>query len=277
MALTTVSNVSADTMAVVQHDSLPENADTIIIGEQYTPIVLQPPVEYVGANPTETGDGMSWIYTAVLVIFCVSALWMRNSKMMSAVLRNLTEVRLRQNVFDDTAHETGFMILLNLQWVLTAGILVWLLLCKIIPDSEFNSLSLHLHQRPALTITLCCAATAAYEIIMGLVYGLVGIVFTDRDKTRLWIKGYGASQALTGIWFLCVALPGLFYPHAVDIFLALAAIGLCVGKAIFIFKGFRIFFTQMSSWILFLYYLCSLEIIPLILTLYAAVWLCTLV
>ena len=37
-------------------------------------------------------------------------------------------------------------------------------------------------------------------------------------------------------------------------------------KFVFIIKGFRIFFTESSLWVVFLYYLCSLEIVPMVIT-----------
>ncbi|MDE6338919.1 MAG: DUF4271 domain-containing protein [Muribaculaceae bacterium] len=47
-----------------------------------------------------------------------------------------------------------------------------------------------------------------------------------------------------------------------------------IGKIVFIYKGFRIFFQQLRSWLLFLCYLCSLEIVPLILAYLLAYQIC---
>ncbi|MDE5870106.1 MAG: DUF4271 domain-containing protein, partial [Muribaculaceae bacterium] len=58
--------------------------------------------------------------------------------------------------------------------------------------------------------------------------------------------------------------------------LEIAAGVFILGKIMFIYKGFRIFFNQISSWMLFLYYLCSVEIVPLILTYFATLQLCSI-
>ena len=72
-----------------------------------------------------------------------------------------------------------------------------------------------------------------------------------------------------------LSLVALNYPKWDVPVLLIAAGVFVIGKIVFLYKGFRIFFTQISSWLLFLYYLCSLEIVPLILTYLGAVTLCT--
>ena len=69
----------------------------------------------------------------------------------------------------------------------------------------------------------------------------------------------------------------LCYPEYGAQLLWVALGSFAIAKIIFIWKGFRIFFTQISSWVLFLYYLCSLEIVPLVITFVAALQICAFV
>lgn len=113
-----------------------------------------------------------------------------------------------------------------------------------------------------------------YVIFMLLAYEITGNVFSDRNMTRLWVKGASALMGLQVFLFFPFALLSLCYPEWNRIILILAGIVFIIGKIQFIYKGFRIFFNQISSWLLFLYYLCSLEIVPLILVYFGTVALC---
>ncbi|MDE6804770.1 MAG: DUF4271 domain-containing protein, partial [Muribaculaceae bacterium] len=115
-----------------------------------------------------------------------------------------------------------------------------------------------------------------YTLFMMGVLWLTGIIFTDRNRAALWVKGYAAAQGLLSFIFFPLALLCQSYPGEQMTFLYVAGGALVLAKLIFIWKGLRIFFNQFSSWVLFLYYLCSLEIVPLILTYIAAVLLCVL-
>jgi len=109
---------------------------------------------------------------------------------------------------------------------------------------------------------------------MLMAYWMVGNVFSDSKKTRLWVKGAAASTALETFLLFPVSLLMLIYPGWCGILLWIAAGVFIMGKIVFLYKGFRIFFAEISSWMLFLYYLCSLEIVPLILTFICAMLAC---
>ena len=108
------------------------------------------------------------------------------------------------------------------------------------------------------------------------VYWLVGNVFTDARKTEMWVRGAAATNGAEAFLLFPLALLALTQPEWNPGVLILAGIVFILGKFLFIFKGFRIFFNQFSSWLLFLYYLCSLEIIPLLLTYGLTLTLCSM-
>ena len=110
-----------------------------------------------------------------------------------------------------------------------------------------------------------------YSLFMWGGYAAVGWIFSDREHSELWVKGYSSSQALMAPAFFLTALIAICQPSVV---LNVGIISGCVfilTKFLFIWKGYRIFFNQFSSWVLFLCYLCSLEIVPLILCYRSAV------
>ncbi len=249
--------------------------DTVTTAKHYG-IVLTRPMESEPAVKQGASDtGMSWIYLALALLFCAVALKFRNNpRYMSALLSDLTEVRTRNNAFDNTVRETMFLFLLNLMWIACAGIFIWqtvLYTCGSLP-AEY---SFSIPDRPAPGIGLCCGVAAIYQIVMMVAYYVVGVVFSDTARAKLWVKGSAASQGLEVMALFPLALLSLFYPQWLATLLIIAASVFIIGKIIFIFKGFRIFFTHISSWLLFLYYLCSLEIVPLILCYASALIICS--
>lgn len=240
-------------------------------------IILQAPyMETVapGEGARNTSDGLSWVYVGLAVLFCLVCLkFKKNTRYLRALVADMSEVRMRHNAFDDTVKETSFLILLDLLWICCAGVLLWKTVMLTVGDNPFWSLSIP--DRPGLGIALCCGITASYAIMMTLAYTVVGNVFSDSHMTAMWVKGSLATMGLEGGILFILALLSMCYEPWTKTILIFAAAVFVAGKIIFIYKGFRIFFNQISSWLLFLYYLCSLEIVPLILTYAATLLLCS--
>ena len=246
-------------------------------------ILLTPP-ETVKTSPVRDDNfGMSLILGGLAILFFMIGLRCRNNrKYLGVMARSLVDVRTRGNAFDETVTETFFLVLLMLMWSCSAGIILWGFLgfetTRLIAASPWNSFGLpSLVSNPPATIAICMGVGVAYTCLMTLAYITVGSVFTDGRRARQWLKGFSASLGLLSFIYFPVALLLLFNPQWTEILLIIALVTFILAKIIFIWKGFRIFFTQISSWVLFLYYLCSLEIVPLILTGLGAMWLCSLV
>ena len=242
-------------------DSLAGRPDTTARDTTYV-IILDPPAKAPapGRVVEEEVIGLSWIVTALLLLFVLVAIRFRNnSKYLATLLKSAIEVRERGNVFDDTVRETSFVILLNAMWSICAGMLLYTLVGGSVE-----------HPDAPRSMTIAIGLTAAYEIFMIASYAVVGTVFSDRLHTRMWIRGYLAATGLTTLILFPAALLTLCYPEQAVVALWMGGAAVALGKIVFISKGFRIFFTQISAWVLFLYYLCSLEIVPLILLYVAA-------
>lgn len=265
----TVAKAAADSVALA--DSVPAKA------KEYGITLQAPAVPEVAANPGDS-YGMSYIIGGLAILFFIIGLRFRNNvKYVTAMLHNLVDVRLRSNAFDETVRETSFILLLTFLWSCSAGIVLWSVLGFTMPDNPAASFGLpSLHTNPSGTIAVCMGVGVAYTCLMALAYFTVGTVFTDAVKAKMWVKGFTAGLGLLSVAFLPLSMLLLFYPEWTEILLWTALGLFLMAKIVFIWKGFRIFFTQISSWVLFLYYLCSLEIVPLILTYLAALWLCSL-
>jgi len=259
----------------IQVDSLAVDS---LAGVREYGIVLTPPVTPDVAPKADNNYGMSYIIGGLVLLFCIIGLrFSNNRKYITAMFRSMVEVRLRSNAFDETVRETSFLVLLNLLWSCSAGIILWAVLGFTLSGNPSDSIGLpQLVALPAQTIGICMGVAVAYTCIMAVAYMTVGTVFSDATHGRMWLKGFTAGFGLLGIIYFPLSLLLLFYYEWTGILLSIALVTFILAKIVFIWKGFRIFFTQISSWVLFLYYLCSLEIVPLILTYLAALQLCSL-
>lgn len=276
--------VAARTVAVpvLRNDSAGFESDTLasdtVRAHHEFGVVLTPPPHPMVEEREDASSGMSFIYGGLLLLFCIIGIRFHNSrKYVTSMLRNLVEVRMRNNVFDETVRETSFLVLLNLMWSCSAGVMLYGLLCLTVADNQIWSLSIPaLTAKRAASVALCMGVGVVYTCFMAIAYYVVGSVFSDGKHAGLWLKGYTAGQGLLSFIYFPLALLMLCRPEWGEILLWIALGTFVLSKIVFIWKGFRIFFTQISSWLLFLYYLCSLEIVPLILTYLAAMWLCSL-
>ena len=117
-----VSPVAAAPLPAIAPDTVA--ADTIVVTEKVFGLTLEPPVE-PKVEPMPSSFGMSCVFSALFILFCVIGLRFRNNlKYVTTLLHNLVEVRVRHNVFDETVRETSFLVLLNLLWSCSAGIIL---------------------------------------------------------------------------------------------------------------------------------------------------------
>lgn len=272
------------------HPAVPPDSvamDSVVADSVAAPrygIVIEVPAERQTAPAATRSEGSadrSWILTGLLLLFVAVCLRMRsNSRYLKAMVTDLTDVRERHNAFDDTVKETSMLVMLNLLWCLCAGVMIYTLLCYAFAPGMAPpqwSLGLQALQNHQLSCTGICAGVGTlYTLGLLLAYTTVGNVFSDSLHAGMWVKGFLASQGLSAVILLPLAVMAVCLPEWWPQLLIAAAVTFAAGKIIFICKGFRIFFNQTSSWILFLYYLCSLEIVPLIIVFVTATELCSL-
>ena len=267
---------------VSHKDSIGVASDTVasdtVHAQHAFGVVLTPPPHTTVEARENTYLGMSFIIGGLQLLFCIIGIRFHGSrKYVASMLRNLVEVRMRNNVFDETVKETSFLVLLNLMWSCSAGVMLYGLLCLTVPDNPIWSFGIPaLAANQAASVGVCMGAVLIYTCFMAIAYYVVGSVFSDGKHAAVWLKGYTAGQGLLSFIYFPLALLMLCRPEWTEILLWIALGTFVLSKIVFIWRGFRIFFTQISSWLLFLYYLCSLEIVPLILTYLAAMWLCSL-
>ena len=206
----------------------------------------------------------------MLVAMAVVLSYRTGYKYLENFVRNMFSTRRRENLFDDhTVNETKILTaLIGLSCVMQ-GFALMVGVSLAVP-----SLASGILRSPALSLGLGAAVVMAYYLLQLFVYHVLGYVFTDSISTRLWIDGFKATQSLLGLLLLPVIGVMLLKPElSTPMLLVAAGLYICA-RLVFICKGFRIFYGNLSSIVYFILYLCSLEIVPLAMLGAGTIYLC---
>lgn len=250
--------------------------DTLTMTESMAPSAAsERAVTYIGKVPYTDGivpvprrelpGYNSGVMTLLIGVFLFITLNLRHySTFLKTFTQNLFSVRKRANVFDErsTMSETRVLVSLILLTCICEGILLFDMATKtgIVADNF-------------AAIASMSGLALAYYILQYAAYRAVGYIFTTPMRAEMWIKGFSASQSLLGLTMCIPAVLSLFVPSASSAILIICAALYVIARIIFISKGFRIFYHNSFSLVYFILYLCSLEIIPLILIYKASLFL----
>ena len=191
-------------------------------------------------------------------------------RIFSTLPQDLLSVRRRNNAFDEhTANETRVVALLLLGTCVMEGLLLYRWLGVITPATTSTAVF--------LTVAALIGLAGAYYLFQFAACAVVGYTFTDTLSASLWRRGLNASTAILGIALTVPALMSLFYPSITQQMLWLAVILYLLARICYIYKGFRIFYLNFNNWIYFILYLCTLEIIPVIILSLSASEICEIV
>lgn len=210
------------------------------------------------------------IVSLLLIVFLLVAFNFKNGYKYFLHLDNyLFSVRRYQNTFDDhTVSETGLMFSLIANTCVMEGIIIYLAL------GYYGSLPPEAGLVTKLIGGLSGGALLFY-LAQQVLYRVLGYTFlADAVGTRLLVEGFNASQAILGLLLCPVAFAMLLWPGSFVMLFMLAALMYIICRIVFICKGFRIFFNNLASLLYFILYLCSVEIVPLVLSFAGVSFLC---
>ena len=176
--------------------------------------------------------------------------------------------RRRENLFEDhTVNETSIQAALIANTCIIEGFLIYFAVQLMWP-----ALAPSLQQGVFAHVAAYSGLALAFYTAQWMVYKVLGYTFLDAVGSKLWIDGFKASQSFLGLTLLPVLVLLMLYPAHSKMLLSIAASLYLVARLIFIFKGFRIFYGNLSSIVYFLLYLCAVEIVPLVLVTGLTYW-----
>ena len=203
------------------------------------------------------------------VIFITTVSYRKGYKYVADFFHNISSVRERQNLFEDhTVKETQIMTALTANTCISGAILLYIAYGFLYHPVE-----------PAATpvfgfVAALSAFTALFHIAMLGLCWLLGFIFSDKLSTGLWLDGVKASASMLGVMLAPITFAILIFPAFVKTGLIMAIILYFLARIIVIYKAFRIFFNNLQSLLYFILYLCSVEIVPVVLSFAGAMNLC---
>jgi hypothetical protein len=216
-------------------------------------------------RPSTPGTDTGILALVVMLLVLIGLNMKHVRRIFNTITQDLWSVRRRENAFDDhTAKETRTIIILLLQLCVFEGILMFLWLGT-------NGAATYDVFTPVIKLAGIAFAFYLFELIA---CSTIGYVFTDHTNAIHWRRGLNATSSLLGIFLTIPTLVSLFYPSVTTTMLWIAAALYIISRIIYIAKGFRIFYYNFGSLLYFILYLCSLEIIPLIVIYLSAMEIC---
>ena len=178
--------------------------------------------------------------------------------------------RRRENLFEDhTVNETSILAALIANTCIIEGFIIFFAVQLLSPERAAS-----LHGNVFMYIAAFCIMAAGFYAAQWAVYKLVGYTFSDREGCKLWLDGFKSSQSFLGLLLLPVLVLLMVYTSSGKMLLCVAALLYLVVRLIFIYKGFRIFYSNLSSILYFILYLCAVEIAPLVFLAGVTIWIC---
>ena len=178
--------------------------------------------------------------------------------------------RRRENLFEDhTVNETSIQVALIANTCIVVGFLIYLAVLLLQPAMA-GALQANVFPH----VAAFCGLAALFYGVQWLVYKALGYTFLDKEGTKLWLDGFKATQSLLGLVLFPVLMLVMCYPSHGKVLIMVGGLLYLVIRLIFITKGYRIFYNNITSVFYFILYLCAVEIVPLVLLVKVTIWIC---
>ena len=201
-------------------------------------------------QPDGGSTALSAIMIGILILAAINASGM--ARALKSYKAELWSIRRRPNVFDDeTSVRLPIAILLGFIFIIFGGITLYYVPVR--------------PAQPSLAGAVASMGLAgAYYFLQICAYGMIGYAFADEEQNRRWMGGFFGSQAFAGLGMALPAIVAVACPILATAAITVSVSVYALAHAIFIIKGFRIFYYKIASLLYFILYLCTLEIIPLL-------------
>lgn len=236
-----------------------------------------PVLEVPAASNARTHNNSPLHDTGSMIMFLLSCLFLITSYRLgnvyiSNLMHNMFSIKGKDDLYTDhTMSDTRIIIALIVNTCLMEGLLLFYGLSWYNPQ-----LTLALQSSVFLHVFVLFLSAALFITLQLFLYRLIGFTFSDDRLTELWVGGFLSSQATLGLLLFPIVVITLVFPTTIKLMLTLSIILYILARIVFIWKGFRIFFNNLSSSIYFILYLCAVEIVPPLLALAGTVYVCSI-
>lgn len=202
----------------------------------------------------------NWVTSVILLCFVVLMLVFRGTRQQFS--QHLREFffppREHKGLFSvRTAVENRFSIFLTLQFSLLGG-LVSFAYAQYTYDLGIGQVS------PYYLLFIYSAGFLCYFAIKNLLYRFVNWVFFERTQQQLWSESITFLFTIESLVFLPVVLVFVYFDlELVKVFFVIALL-LFIHRILVLYKAYTIFFPKFYCFLHLFAYLCTLEIVPML-------------
>jgi len=201
----------------------------------------------------------NWVFIALLILLGMSAFsFLRSSGWFIESFRTFFTVKDRGSIFNKSTmsdYESR----------------IFLILFSIGVFSLFAYSILYSSERAFLLITFLkfSGATGGFFLIKYLIIRIIGYVFLHPTIQKLTIESYYNVLTYLGLVLFPMMILHIYLPENLKYYIIIASLILCiVAVLVYTVKLFLIFFNKLASTFYLLLYLCTLEILPVVLLFY---------
>ena len=249
--LTDSSRVLTDSLAKSDSVSI---ADSIHLADSIRAIALIPH-GFVGVKHPSLPQTESWVFIILVLLFFLFVYSISQSiGLISDTFKTFFHVKERSSIFSKaTVNDTRFRFFLIIFAIGSASFYVYLLLHN--PELPFS----------IKQFSLFLLTTSLFFIIKSLLFDLIGYVFLNTSNLKMAKEAYFNVVSFWGVCLFPILILQIYIPDnfiGITQFLSLI-VSISAGLLIII-KLFQIFFQKILASFYILLYLCTLEILPLI-------------
>jgi len=249
----------SDSLSAMQADSLAKMDSLARVDSLYKldslRLALAKPTGFSGMAHPSLPVSENWVFIALVSLFVLliisivsNPVWIRES------VRTFFQVNERSSYYlknNSSQFQTRISLL-----IFNAGVFsMYSLLLYFKPESGF-----HISE-----FLIFYAVTMVFLIFKEGIGRTLAFVFLDKTSFRLMHESYFNILSYLGITLFPVMTLQIYFPDNLKVYAATAGLILCILAAILIIiKLFQIFFHKSISFFYIMLYLCTLEILPLI-------------
>ena len=234
--------------SLARMDSIKAVADTL-------KAIAQLPKGFIGIPHPSLPQTESWVFIILLVLFFLLVYSVSTSTgIIAETIKSFFQVKERSSIFSKaTVTDFRLRLLLVIFSIGVFSLYIYLLVFK--PESQF----------PIKTYGYFLIITAIFLGIKSLLIDVIGYVFLSPSNKKMAKESYFNIVSILGVSLFIMLILQIYIPREYYNITEIISLVMCLGACILvIIKLFQIFFHKIVASFYILLYLCTLEILPLV-------------
>ena len=247
-------STSAIPDSLAKFDSL-ARVDSITAVAEWFKAVARLPKGFIGIPHPSLPQTENWVFCILLVLFFLLVYSVSTSTgIIAETIKSFFQVKERSSIFSK-ATVTDFRLRLLLVLFSTGVFSLYIYLLIFKPESQF----------PIKTYGYFLIITGLFLGIKSVMIDVIGYVFLSPSNKKMAKESYFNIISILGVGLFPLLILQIYIPAGYYHITEIISLGMCLGACILvIIKLFQIFFHKIVASFYILLYLCTLEILPLI-------------